>query len=437
MRALILDTDAEGQGLDLALRGSKAGHDMRYWLPSKGGATGDGLVEKVEEWEPLMDWAELIVLTGNSDYQSALEPYFARGYPIFGCNPGAAELELDRGVGQQAFTDHGIETLPYVVVNSANEAVDYIAETEKAYVLKPWGGASNKAMTYVARTPEDSIYTLQRWEREGLFQGQLMIQEKVDGIEMGVSGMFGPGGWCRMLEESFEHKKFMNDDLGCNTGEQGTIIRHTSRSALFKAVLAPLTPLLHQLNYVGDASVNCIIDKDGVPWPLEFTMRLGWPDFCIRQAVLKTDPLDWMLDLIKGHDTFDVSDEVAAGIVLTHGDYPMGGKPKATWTGYPIDGIEDFENIHPQQMMLGLKPTVQDGKVRNMPMEATSGTYVMVVSGAGGNVRVAAARALALAHSIKWPSNVMFRTDVGARLRDQLPQLHALGYAIGINYGNE
>jgi phosphoribosylamine--glycine ligase len=229
----------------------------------------------------------------------------------------------------------------------------------------------------------------------------------------------------------------MNDDLGCNTGEQGTIIRHTTRSALFNAVLKPLTPLLHRLNYVGDVSVNCIIDKDGVPWPLEFTMRLGWPDFCIRQAVIKADPLDWMLDLIKGYDTFDVSDEVAAGVVLTHGDYPMGGKPRDVWQGHPIDGIVDFENVHPQQMMLGLKPTIGDGKVRNMPTESTSGAYVMVVSGAGGNVRVASERAYKVADSIKWPSNVMYRTDIGKRLEEQLPQLHALGFAIGINYGNQ
>jgi len=95
-------------------------------------------------------------------------------------------------------------------------------------------------MTHVAKDANDALFTLKRWQREGLFKGQLMMQELVEGVEIGISGWFGPEGWLSAIEESFEHKKFLTGDLGENTGEMGTVIRHVQKSKLFDVVLKPL-----------------------------------------------------------------------------------------------------------------------------------------------------------------------------------------------------
>lgn len=437
MKFLMLDTDGEGMGLDLAIRAQATGHEVRYWLPSDELVTyGDGMVSKPKEWEPSMDWAELIVTSGNSTLGEELAPYFGKGYPILGANEKSAELELDRGVGQDVLERYGIETLPFQVVTSAAEAIAVLVKEDKPFVMKPWGGDADKAMTCVPSTVEEGIFTLQKWEREGKFKGQLMLQEKVDGIEMGIAGWFGPGGWAAALEESFEHKKFLNDDLGENTGEMGTVLRHVRRSKLFDAVLEPISDYLHQCNYVGDCSVNCIIDAKGRPWPLEFTMRLGWPDFCIRQAVIQSDPIEWMLGLVEGRDELEVSSDVALGLVLAHGDFPKCKDPPKDWSGYPIDGIDAgrLGQLHFQQVMKGLGPMVMGGKVKQLGMTVTAGTYVMVVSGAGGTVEKAAKAAYDTAWEIKWPGNRMFRTDIGKRLEKQLPELQRHGFAKGMKY---
>jgi phosphoribosylamine--glycine ligase len=440
MKFLCIDSDGEGMGVDICMRAQDWGHEVRYWLPPhKTGERlkyGDGFVIKTKDWEAEMDWAELILVVGNSQYRDKLDRYFGKGYPIFGTNSKAAALELDRGAGQELLERCGVRVPPYQVVGSVEEAIGVIKESDMAYAMKPWGGEADKAMTYVASTPDDAIFTLERWKKLGLFKGQLMLQEKVEGIEVGISGMFGPGGWCQAIEESFEHKKFLAGDLGCNTGEMGTVIRHVLKSKLFDEVLEPLTDYLHQVNFVGDCSVNCMVDSRGRPMPLEFTMRLGWPDFCIRQALIRGDPIQWMKDLLAGEDSFRVSSRIAVGVLLAHGDFPTNHDIEGTWSEFPVYGISDKnqEQLHYQQMMEGPAPFLIDGKVKRIQNPLTAGNYVMVVTGTGESVSQAAERAYLAAGEIKLPSNLMFRNDIGKRLEAELPKLKNQGFVTGMRY---
>ena len=438
MKLLVIDIEGDGMGLDISLRAQDAGHSVRYWLPSPGGNQplyGRGLVERPLEWEPSMDWAELVLLTGNDKYHDRLAEYFGKGYPILGANPRAAELELDRGKGQEVLKRYGIETLPYKVVSSPEEAIAVICKEDRPFCMKPWGSCSDKAMTCVPDSVDAAVFTLLKWKKEGLFKGELMLQEKVSGIEMAVSGIFGPGGWNRALEESFEHKKFLTGDLGQNTGEMGTVLRHVNESKLFEKVLEPLTEYLHSCHYVGPVDVNCIIEESGTPWPLEFTMRFGWPDFCIRQPLIEGDPIEWMADLLYGRDTLRVSSDVAVGVVMTHGDFPV-NNPSKYWAGFPLSGITDklYPNLHLQEVMMGQSPRVIDGKVKEERTLQTAGTYVLIASGTGETVGAAQKAAYKVADSVRWSSNVMYRTDIGERLRKQLPLLQEHGYAVGMEF---
>jgi len=440
LKVLIMDIEGGGYGINLGMRAAAADHQVRYWMPTRGGRPrpyADGMLEKPEAWEPSMDWADLVVLTGNNKYASPLAEFFGKGYPIFGANSKSAELELDRGKGQEILRSYGVKTIPYEVVGSPEEGIALIKETGKAYAMKPWGGVEDCSLTYVSSAPDDGIFTLEKWKRECLFKGQLMMQEKIDGIEMGISGMFGPGGWNKALEESFEHKKFLNDDLGANTGEMGTVIRHVAKSKLFDLVLEPVTDYLHSINYVGDCSINCMIDKKGTAWPMEFTMRLGWPDFNIRQEVIEGDPVQWMKDLIEGKDTLDVSTKIALGVVMTHGDFPTEKSGPEPWEDFPIYGIteENFPHLHFQQVKEGKGFLWTREKLLRPSMTLTAGVYVMVVTGSGRTVMGAMKAAYGRVWGVKWPSNIMFRTDIGRRLEAELPELQRHGFAVGMNYG--
>lgn len=428
MKVLMMDiADDLGLLMGLALQAQDAGHAVRYWHADEG-KVGEGLVETVTDWERWTKWADLTVLSGNAKYPKGFEKKFTEGIPIFGANPAAAQLELDRAKGQEVLEKYGIETLPYEVVESIDDAAKYLLKEKRPVVIKPWGGESDKAMTYVCNTVDDGLYMLERWKKLGL-KGKLMLQEKVDGVEVGISGFFGPAGWCGAIEESFEHKKFLTGNLGQNTGEMGTVIRHVTKSKLFDELLEPLTDQLHLLRYVGDCSINCIVAEDGTPYPLEFTMRLGWPDFNIRQSLFRGDPVKWMAELVHGRDTLRVSRDTAVGVVMVHGDFPHEHEEPEFWAGFPIRAPE-ATGISFQQVRLGEYPEGNKTK-RGI---VTAGSYVAVVHGTGGRVRTAARHAYELVGEVKWPSNVGYRIDIGERLEEDLPKLHKHGYAVGLEY---
>jgi phosphoribosylamine---glycine ligase len=444
VRVLVMDIE-EGPGLNLALRAKEWGHRVRYWLPPnrrrQEARFGEGMLERPEEWEQLMDGSDLVVLTGNSvtgfpRYMERIEGYFESGYPMFGANLRSAKLELDRLEGQRVLEQYGVQVLPYIVVDNLNDAIEYVVKHREPICIKPWGGEEDKSLTCVANSPEEAIFQLERWRDQGI-ESKLMLQRKAEGVEMGIAGWFSPkSGWLRNFEESWEHKRFLNDDLGQNTGEQGTVIRHVQDSLLFDRILRPLTDHLYRIGYVGDCSVNCIIDRDGTPWPLEFTARLGWPDFNIRQEVIDHDPVKWMRAMLDGRDEFNPRPDVAVGVVLTHGDYPLNKDLFNEWDGFPIRGAseDNWPHLHWQMVRMGTEPVIDQGELRHYGALVTAGNYVAIATGSGETVTEAADKAYRVADAVRWPSNVMYRTDVGKKLKRELPVLQSLSYARNMRY---
>jgi len=183
---------------------------------------------------------------------------------------------------------------------------------------------------------------------------------------------------------------------------------------------------------VGNIDVNCIV-VDGTPYPLEFTMRFGWPGFNIEMALHKGDPVEWLYDLWDGRDTLRVRDGCAVGVVMAHGDFPHCKWPPEKDAGFPINGItrEMEKHVWPQWVMMGSTPTMSG---KEQPALVTAGPIPFTVTGTGMTVDEARTAAYDRAWSIDWPSNRMFRTDIGKRLKEQLPKLHSHGFAKGLNY---
>ena len=433
MKVLVIDADKVG--LPISMAAKKAGHQVRLWQPPS--PIGNGLVEKVAAWKPSMGWADLILTTDNSKPIKDLEPYFKAGYPIFGCNEEAGKWELDREVGQQILEECDIETLPYEIFTSYDKAIEYVKKTNECYVSKPWGGNPDKSLSYVSKSPADMVFKLERWKKENKLKGKFLLQKAVEGgVEMAVGGWFGPGGWASPINENWEEKRLMNDGKGPNTGEMGTVMRYVARSKLFKEVLEPVTEKLAATGYVGYVDMNCIVDGKGKPWPLEFTMRFGWPHFNLCMTLHEGDPVEWMLDLWKGKDTLEWKKEVCVGVVMAHGDFPWDKLPPEATTGFPLEGMKmrDLPNLRLTSAMWGKAPTMVGGKVKEQDTYLTAGSYVLVTTGLGGSVEDARKAAYEVADRIVWPHDRIYRTDIGCRLEEMLPSLQKYGYATGMKY---
>jgi phosphoribosylamine--glycine ligase len=437
MRILLID--CIGGALDWAMRCQDAGHDIRVWMKPRDGEKrnpiGDGYVKTVPEWKPHMQWADLIFLTDNANLMEELEPYQKRGYPIFGPNIAAAKMELDRQFGQDIFKKCGIKTMPSVEFNDYDKAKEYVASKMERFVCKP-NSDVDKALSYVAKSPRDMIGMLDRWKTEAPQSQGFILQPFVGGIEMAIGGWFGKKGFSKWYTENAEFKKHLPGDTGVNTGEQGTVMRYVKESKLVDKLLTPLTSYLHSINYRGYIDVAAIIDDKGVPWPLEFTSRPGWPCFTIQSSLHIGDPSRWMKDLLDGEDTLEVLDETAVGIVATIPDYPFTQYTKRNCTGYPIYNTERLvmEDIHYCEVMLGDVVDEEDDKIVYKKGPVTCGDYVLIATGTDFDIHGAQKRAKRALKTIEISHSPGWRDDIGERLEKQLPVLQDMGYALEWHY---
>lgn len=439
MKILILDN--AGLALDFSMRATNSGHKVKHYIPETPNARyiGKGLVELVRDYKPWVNWADLIFLPDNIHYQGLTDRIKERrdGPLVFGATKASAAWEIDRQVGMDMFKRAGIITAPYKIFTKMDDAIKFIKANPKRYVAKPTGDdGSDKTIAYCAKGVEDMMFMMERVKK---LQGNspFMLQEFCPGVEMAVGGWLGPHGFNSTFCENWEFKKFMNDDLGVNTGEMGTVVRYTKASKLAKKVLLPLEDMLVATGHSGYVDVNCIVDEDGTPWPLEFTMRPGWPTFNIQQVLHQGDPAEWMYDLASGLDQKNtLTNTCAIGVYVAIADFPYSKKSVEEVKGVPLYGITDglARWIHPLEVMSGIAPKEVAGEIVNCPMLVSAGTSLCVVTATGPTVANAREKVYRRVKRLSSPSSLMYRTDIGMRLKKQLPLLHEQGYAKGLMF---
>lgn len=442
-RMKLLLVDPGGFALDFALRCQDAGHEVRWFIRrvERTKDIGLGLLKPpskfVETWQDWMRWADVVVLTDNTKYLVEIDAWRKReNILVVGASVAAAAWELDRNAGQAMMKKCGLSVARYKDFSNYDAAIAYVKKENRAFVSKPSGDEPDKSLTYVAKSAADMVYMLERWKKAKRHKGGFILQEVVKGTEMAVGGWFGPKGFIPGWHENFEFKKLMNGDKGPATGEMGTVVSVVDKSKLADDVLKPFVAELHKLDYVGYFDVNCIIDDMGTPWPLEFTMRPGWPTFNIQMAMIEGDPLEWLVDLASGRSVKPFSPQVAVGVVMAIPDFPFSLMTRKEVTGIPLYGVQprDSRHVHPCELMLGKAPHNEDGKVVERECWVTAGDYVLVASGVSTTVRGARAGAYRILEKLEMPNSPFWRTDIGERLRLQLPKIQSKGYAKGLSF---
>jgi len=436
VKVLFIEPHADGL-LDIAMRAKAAGHTAWYYCHDydpRNCPVGRGLVDRVADWRTVIRRCDLVLLGANDYCLHEMQRYRAQGIPIIGGSTESAEWESDRAKGMQVFKRAGIPVPPYRAFTSYDDAIGYVKRQDRPFVSKPSGKCDDKALSYVAKTPRDLIYMLDRWRRAVKRQGlEFILQEKVKGIEFAVGAWFGPGGFAEGWEENFEFKKLMPGNLGPNTGEMGTVMRYVKKSKMAEKVLRPVEAQLGRLGYIGNVDVNCIVDEDGTPWPLEFTMRCGWPAFNIEQDLFDVDPMEFLAGLAAGKPPYHAHkwDEIAVGVVVAIPDFPYSHITRKEVVGVPIWGLDQrsMARVHLAQAMMGEGPNEQG---RREPCLATAGDYVMIVTGLGEAVQAARQSAYRLVKKVEIPNSPFWRVDIGARLSRELPELQRHGYAAGM-----
>jgi phosphoribosylamine--glycine ligase len=447
VKVLFIEESADGL-LDLAIRAKDAGHDVRYHVSSFDNykhPTGRGLVERVADWRAAPNWPDLVVVGGNGKWLRELDAWrIHRGVPMIGGNYAASQLELDRLAGMAAFKKARIEVPPFRQCASLDDAEAYVADRGEGFAIKPCGSVADKALSFVAKNkdPEkaaaEAIWRLRQWKRAGKrFPAGLMVQERIKGVEFAVGCWIGPNGFVDGVEENVETKKLFPGDLGPNTGEMGTIMRLVRKSKLFDKVLRPMEDMLVGLGFVGNVDINTIIAEDGTPYPLEWTVRCGWPSTNIELALHSGDFVEYLAGVAAGKPpSTRILDQIAVGVVLAIPPFPHGHEKTEEVVNVPVWGVVPSieDNLHFADVMMGNAPSVVEGRIQYGPQLATSGAYVLVGTGTGSTVVEARNEAVRVLNRLTVAQPSFYRNDIGARLRTGLTALHANGYALGARY---
>lgn len=439
MKILIVD---QGEcALVLALRAAEAGHLVYWFIEDKKGnnqETGTGMhknIRKVTEWLPLALKVDLIISAENGKYLEKLEQIRKRGVAVFAPSPEVAALEIDRAAGLKLFEKHGLPVPEYKTFKNLKQAEDYVWKTDGRYVFKTLGDNENKALSYVSKSPEQMIQQLRFWQDTNVkIKGEVLLQEFIEGIEFAAGRWFGKDGPIGPYEESQEHKKLHNGEKGPNTGEQGTALKYVYESKLGDMLIKPLEEDLTQMGCFTSFDLNTIIDKKGQPWILEPTCRMGYPALLIQAFLHQGDPVQWMFDACKGLDTFQTSFDTGIGVVLSIPDYPYYNAPVEEVSNLPIYGItsKNRKHIQPSSLKQGKFIDRIDDKIQETNGWVTSGSYCAVVVGSGSTIEDARDEAYGIIDDLSL-SNMAYRTDIGEKTIEALPELQEHGFATGWN----
>jgi phosphoribosylamine--glycine ligase len=431
----ILVIDPDFLSLDWCLRCVAYGHTVKvYSKGSRSSHIGEGLVDKVDKWNPYMGIADLIMVADNLMFMDEVDEYIKKGYPIFGPGKRAAKLEIDRMHGQELIEAISDANIPSVEFSNYDDAINYVKQNPGRYCSKPSSEVSDKTLTYIAKDEADLIGFLSKRKAQGKKADPFILQEFKKGTEFAVTGIFGPGGWSKIWFEGFEHKKLMADELGVATGETGTVVYATEESKLADILMKPLADELHKIQYCGFLDVNCMVDeKNGTPWFMEFTARAGYPMWSIITSLITNeDPAQWFLDCVKGKDTLEAQvGKVATGVVIFNSDFPWNKKEEESYLDFPIfiDDI-DVEHLHPAEVKLTKTCKMVDGELDENCYEwGTAGTFLVVCTGVGDSVSESKDKAYKIVKQVKVGNDSGYRLDIGNKCEKFLKELHKFGYA--------
>lgn len=430
MRVLFIETSGDGL-LDLAIRAQALGHQVKWFCQSYDPIkrpVGKGLIERVPDFHPWVNWADLILLAGNGKYMREADAWRSQGIPVIGGGVESASWELDRNKGMAVLKKANIPVPAYREAKTYDQAIAIAKSADNGIAIKPSGDIADKSLSFVAKTPKEAVWRLERWKREARQIGQgLMLQERIEGIEFACGAWFGPAGYVDGWEENFEEKRLFAGALGPNCGEAGTVMRLVRKSKMAEKVLQPVEEHLARIGFAGNVDVNTIVDSDGQVWPLEWTMRFGYPAINIELALHKSDPIEFLACVASGEKPPSrIMNTIAVGVVLAIPPYPFGHERAEEVVDVPIwgvtPGIED--NLHFCDVMLG----------KGEAELATAGSYVLVATGTAETVVAARNTAHRVLNRLTIPASPFWRNDIGTRLRSQLPELQRHGYAKGMIY---
>lgn len=414
----------ESLSADLAWQLKKEGHDVKMYCHGQGEKdVGLGFFEKVDEWEPLKDWADVIVFD-DIGFGNKAEQLRNEGKVVVGGSTYTDKLELDREFGQSELNSVGVEVLPSWNFTSFDEAIEFVKKNPDRYVLKPSGKAqSEKELLFIGQEVDgkDVLQVLEHYRTNWSKKiKEFQMQKFAEGVEIAVGAFFNGKDFVMPVCVNFEHKRLFPQELGPSTGEMGTLVYWTRDNPVFQRTLLKMKDKLVASRYVGYIDINCIVNNKGI-WPLEWTSRFGFPTISIQMEGITSEWGPFLSDIARGNDAqLKTKKGYQVGVVVAIPPWPF--EDEKAFKKYSEGATILFRRQGLDGIHLG-EIKLEEG---DWHIAGNSG-YALVVTGSGATVSDAIEKAYFNVGNVMIP-NMFYRIDIGQRWTRDSDKLISWGY---------
>jgi phosphoribosylamine-glycine ligase len=334
-------------GLGFAVRLTQEGYPTRMWIRSpEAKACGDGLVEKVGDFEDLLQGANpatdvfLFDVSGNgvmADFVSS------RGFAQLGGSVLADRLERDRTFGAKVMQDAGIDVPETKSFKNFEDGIAFVeAHPETRWVYKPSKQLGDLSPSHVSYDAEDLVEMLTNISHDvDIADPQFELQAFEKGIAFSSELWFQHGEFIEPLtNHTLERKELMNEDIGPSGGCLGNLTWFCSGCSVC-AQAKQLIPWAKRTRYHGMLDLNVIVTKDGRLFGLEFTPRFGYDASpTLLWELVKGGLGSFFADAARGTvSMLDLRDDFASGLRVTINPWPT--EKHTAEENVPIRGIND------------------------------------------------------------------------------------------------
>ena len=343
------------------------------------------------------------------------DAFKSAGLELFGPSKEASRLEGSKAFAKEFMKKYSIPTADYRIFEDPQEAINYVKEKNKGFVIKADGLAGGKGVT-VCYTVEETVEAIEKTMIKKAFgkSGErIVIEERLEGEEASYIVMVD-GLRYIPLPTSQDHKRLLEGDKGPNTGGMGAysptpVIDENTEERIRKEIIERTLHGLHQegIYYRGFLYVGLMLTEEG-PKVLEYNVRLGDPEAQPILMRIKGDFLKYILDFCKGEDVnMDIDERWAVDVVIASKGYPYDYEK-----GKVIEGLEEVENMEDLQVFHA-GTDINNGKV------VTSGGRVLNVCAMGNTLEEAIRRAYEGVSKIRF-EGMYYRRDIAGRIKSKI-----------------
>ena len=233
-----------------------------------------------------------------SDTKALSEIYF------IGPKKKGACLEGSKDFSKKFMQRHNIPTAYYKTFrkDQLSEAIQYLNETHKPYVLKADGLAGGKGVVIHddLNLAKEEVIDMLLGEKFGEASSKVVVEEFLEGIEFSIFVLTDGNGYL-LLPEAKDYKRIGEGDKGLNTGGMGAVspVPFISESILNEVKHKIIEPTIlglskDKIEYVGFIFFGLIHTQKGVK-VIEYNCRMGDPE---TEAVLPRIDED-LLEVLK------------------------------------------------------------------------------------------------------------------------------------------